>query len=182
MIVGSVARRYARAMLELATERGIADQVGADLASFVALLEREPALERTLLNPGFSRTQRRALLDELLRRASFDTIAENFLRLLIDKNRIDHLPMIVLQYGDLHDEQVGRIRAQVRAAVELQPRDVERLRDLLQRVTGKTVILEQQVDPTLIGGMVTKVGGLVFDGSLRTQLANMRQRLVQDTA
>jgi F-type H+-transporting ATPase subunit delta len=66
--------------------------------------------------------------------------------------------------------------------VELRSDDVERLKQLLQKVTGKTVILEQKVDPALIGGLVTRVGGLVFDGSLRTQLANMRQRLVQQTA
>jgi len=181
MISGSVARRYARAMLELATEAGIAEKVGDDLQAFVGLIEENQDLGWTLFNPGFAKAQRRGLLDALLPKCSFDRVTENFLRLLIDKSRIDHLPAIVREYGDLNDVQLGRVRAVVRSSIPIQSSDVSRLKDLLEKVTSKQVLLEQQVDPSLIGGMVTQVGGLVFDGSIRTQLSKMRQRLITET-
>jgi len=168
-------------MLELATEANIAEKVGDDLQAFVSLIEENRDLGRTLFNPGFAKAQRRGLLDALLPKCSFDRVTENFLRLLIDKSRIDHLPAIVREYRDLNDVQLGRIRALVRSSVPIMPADVLQLQGLLEKVTAKQVLLEQQVDPSLIGGMVTQVGGLVFDGSIRMQLTKMRQRLITET-
>ncbi len=182
MILGSVARRYARALLELAVEGGIAEQVSSDLRDFIQTLEDQPELQRTLLNPGFSNEARRKVLDALLPRAAYQQITNNFLRLLVDKGRIDHLTAVGREYQRLNDEQLGRVRAEVQSAVPLPAADLQKLEDHLRRITGKEVLITHRVDPELIGGMVTHVSGLVFDGSLRTQLEQLRQRLLRDTA
>ncbi len=181
MITGSVARRYARALLELAIEGGIAAQVEADLRDFIQTLEDQGELGSALLNPGISTEARRNVVDELLPRSGYQTITRNFLRLLVDKNRIDHLVAIVREYRDLNDDHEGRVRAEVRSAVELPAADLGRLEQHLARITGKQVVMTHRVEPELIGGMVTAVGGLVFDGSLRAQLNQLRDRLLRDT-
>jgi len=182
MILGSIARRYARALLELATEDDLAEKVGADIGDFVATVERLPELQRTLLNPGITKGQRSQLVRTLLERVSYQQITRNFLLLLVDKGRIDHLSAMVREYGALLDAQVGRTRATVRSAAPLQDQDLAQLRGLLEKMTGKTVLLEHEVDPGLIGGVVTKVGGLVFDGSLKTQLGRIHERLSREMA
>ena len=178
MITGSIARRYARALFELALEADRTDKVEQDLVGFVAGVHQVPEVWRTLTNPGFSRGERREVLDRLLPHFSLETITCNFLRLLIDKGRVDHLDAIAREYRGLNDVHQRRVRAKVRSAMALQDADLSRLKDLLQQVTGHTVLLEHRVDDDLIGGMVTEVGGLVFDGSLRTQLRRIRERLV----
>jgi len=182
MITGSVARRYARAMLELATEDGLAEKVGADLTDFQATVHGSPELERTLVNPGFERQQRREVVRALLERGGYQEVTRNFLLLLVDKGRIDHLAAIVREYGALLDRQLGRTRATVRCAAPLAEKDLEQLREMLEKVTGKTVLLDHEVDPALIGGIVTKVGGMVFDGSLKTQLGRLHERLSREMA
>ncbi|MDP7113238.1 MAG: ATP synthase F1 subunit delta [Myxococcota bacterium] len=181
MITGSVARRYARALFELAVEGDISGQVEADLRDFVQTLEDQPELGSALLNPAISTGVRRNVVDSLLPRSGYQQITRNFLRLLVDKNRIDHLAAIVREYRGLSDEQQGRVRAEVRSAVALPDADLKRLTDQLGRITGKQVLMSHRVEPGLIGGMVTAVGGLVFDGSLRTQLDHLRDRLLRDT-
>jgi len=178
MITGSVARRYARALFELALEADRTDKVERDLEGFVAGIHKVPELWRSLTNPGFSRDERREVLDRLLPHFSLETTTSNFLRLLIDKGRVDHLDAISREYRGLNDIHQLRVRAKVRSAMALEDTELTRLTDLLQQVTGRTVLLEHRVDDNLIGGMVTEVGGLVFDGSLRTQLRRIRERLV----
>ncbi len=182
MILGSVARRYARAMLELATEDDRAERIGEDLADFLATVEAHPELQRTLLNPGFTKHQRRELVRELLSRASYQTTTKNFLLLLVDKGRIDHLGAIVREYRAQVDRQLGRVRATVRSAAPLEQADLDHIRRLLEQRTGQTVLLDHEVDPALIGGLVTKVGGMVFDGSIKTQLGRIHERLSREMA
>ena len=182
MILGSVARRYARALFDLALEAGIADRVEEDLQGFVGGLDTAPEVWRTLTNPAFSKPERRKLLDGLIALLGPQPVTSNFLRLLIDNGRIDHLPAIMRELRNFNDAEQGRIRAVVRSAVSLDPAEIEQLEGLLERVSEKTVLLDHEVDPDLIGGMVTQVGGLVFDGSLRTQMQRIRERLVRENA
>ncbi len=178
MITGSIARRYARALFELAQEADRTDKVEQDLEGFVEGIHLVPEVWRSLTNPGFSRDERRQLIDKLLPHFSLEQTTANFLRLLIDKGRIDHLEAIAREFRGLNDEHQKRVRARVRSAVALNESDLSRLQALLQQVTGRTVLLQHEVDEDLIGGMVTEVGGLLFDGSVRTQLRRIKERLV----
>jgi F-type H+-transporting ATPase subunit delta len=182
MITGSVARRYARALFELALEADRTDKIERDLEGFVEGIHQVPEVWRSLTNPGFSRGERREVLDKMLPHFSLEKTTSNFLRLLIDKGRVDHLDAISREYRALNDIHQRRVRAKVRSAMALEDAELTRLKNLLQQVTGRTVLLEHRVDDNLIGGMVTEVGGLVFDGSLRTQLRRIRERLVLENA
>ncbi len=104
----------------------------------------------------------------------------NFLMLLLDRGRIGALPGIGREFRALADAHAGRISATVRSAQPLDPGVELRLKAVLEKRTGKTVILDKEEDPGLIGGIVTQVGDLVYDGSVRTQLANLRRQLLAD--
>lgn len=180
MSSGSLSRRYARALIELATEQSAVDAVGAELSAFTELFEGSAELQRTLDNPGFSIADRKSALVALLEKLGASVLTRNFLSLVMDKGRIAHVSGIGLAYQELSDEQQGRIRATVRSARPLSPEAVNRLKSELESSTGKAVILTEESDPSLIGGMVTQVGNLVFDGSVATALDRIRQRLVAE--
>jgi F-type H+-transporting ATPase subunit delta len=103
---------------------------------------------------------------------------QRFVLLLLDRRRIVLLPAIARAYRDLTDAHVGRVRAEVISAEALTPATVDRVRRSLEQRTGKKVIINSKVDPGLIGGVVARVGDLVLDGSVRTQLEDLRARLV----
>ncbi len=180
MIEASIARRYSQALLELAGETSRAERVGDELADFSAMLEREPLVREVLVNPGFTKDERKSLLSALLERSGYIAVTRDFLLLLVDKSRIAAYAPIAREYSLGLDAMVGRVRAEVRSAVPLDGDTLTRLKGHLASVTGKEVVLNVLVDPSLIGGMVTQVGSMVFDGSVRTQLENLRYRLLSE--
>src|SRR5262249_62149892 len=101
----------------------------------------------------------------------------NFLRLLVDRQRVGDLGQIARSYRAMVDEKVGRMRATVTSAAPLTDRETKSLRDAIAEMTGRTIVLDARTDPSLIGGLVTQVGARQFDGSLRTQLERMREQL-----
>jgi F-type H+-transporting ATPase subunit delta len=103
---------------------------------------------------------------------------QRFALLLLDRGRIALLASLARAYRELADAHAGRVRAVVTSAAPLSPADLERVRRSLERRTKKTVMLEAQVDPSLIGGLVAQVGDLVLDGSVRTQLSTLRDKLL----
>lgn len=175
-----VAERYARALLDIGIERKNFEQLGRELDRVVALFESDE-LRVLFDNPKFGVEARKRVLEELLRRVMVSPICRNFLYLLADRNRIGVLPQIVAAYHDLADAQDGRIRARVIVAQKLGDPDAARLRTVLQKVTGRPVIIEQEEDPALLGGVITRIGDKVYDGSVRAQLETLRDQLKQAT-
>lgn len=178
MIAGSIARRYAKALLEIGIAQKSYDTLGRELEGVAALLHSSRELSLTLGNPIFALSRRRAVLDEVAQRLQLSPLLRNFLLLLLDRGRIDSLESIAREHRALIDQHAGRVRAHVIAARPIDPATESRLKAALERRSGKTVILEKQEDPTLLGGIVTQIGDVVYDGSIRTQLANMRQKLL----
>jgi len=175
----AAARRYARALFSLAQESGSIEPVRAELAGIAAQLEETPALRAALFRPLHPVAERRAVLRSVAQRQSLSRNVQNFLLLLIDQRRIVDFDAIVAEYERLADEAAGRLAAEVVAASPLRDDQRERLRRALAARVGSDVELAVKVDPTLIGGAIAKVGGLVFDGSLRTQLAQLRDNLTR---
>jgi F-type H+-transporting ATPase subunit delta len=101
----------------------------------------------------------------------------NFLRLLVDRQRIADLPAIARAYRAMVDLEEKRVRATVTAAEPLSKAELDSLREAIAGMTGRTIILDSKTDPAIIGGVVTQVGATMFDGSLRTQLERMREEL-----
>ena len=178
MIDGSLARRYAKALLELGQEAGKADLYGTQLAAFVALLlANNGQLHGVMSNPSFTAAERKSVLEAVLPQAALDPMMMNFLRLVLEKERFAALPDIAREYRSLADSLANRVRATVITAAPASPALQSEIARALPSATGKTVVVEASVDPSLLGGLVARVGGRVFDASLRTRLESLQVTL-----
>ena len=177
MVNVSVARRYARALLDASAPGdvvGIADQLSA-LAGLVA---SNPALGDVIENPAYSRAQRHGVVDGLSQLLKVEsTMLRNFLRLLVDRHRLAMLPDIARLFRDMADEKAGRVRGTVVSAIPLDPQSIRQLESTLSQVVQKQVVLETRVDQEVLGGVSTQVGSVVFDGTLRSQLDDLKRAL-----
>jgi F-type H+-transporting ATPase subunit delta len=178
LIDASVARRYARALLAVAAQDGSHEKVGEQLWTIAAALSTSDA-RAVLANPIYSMAQRRGLTAALSAQLAVSPALRDFLSLLVDRQRIGQLEMIARVYRGLLDEKVGRVRAVVTSALPLGEAELGRVRDALAAATRKSVSLESKTDAAIVGGLVTQVGNVVWDGSLRTQLARLRDELKQ---
>ncbi len=172
-----VAKRYAKALLEIGREDGKYEQYGRELADMASLFVEAPDLPTALGNPGFPFDGRRSLLAAILQKAGLSPIVSNFFRLLMDRGRIGEVPGIHAVYQRLLDEVKGITRAEVSSAQALSQAQIEQLAATLKKVAGREVKLEVKEDSSLIGGVVSRIGDLVLDGSVKTQLANLKDSL-----
>ena len=179
MISGSIARRYAKALFSLAVEKGRVEAWSESLLALGKALEAAPELRDVLQNPAYAREQKRAIVQKLAEAVKLDAEPANLLYLLGDRNRLDALSAIVGAFRELADLELGRLRARVTSAVPLDDAAAAAIAEKLSAATKKQVLVERAVDPAILGGVVAQVGSLVYDGSLRTQLEDLRQTLKQ---
>lgn len=177
MSVAALAKRYARAILELASEKGQRDQVGRELNELTKLWQASDELRDLFANPGFGVAARKATLSEILTRAGVSELTRNSALYLADHNRLRALPEIARAYNELAERASGIVRAEVTSAAPLAEAYYAQLQKALEHVTGHKVSIERKTDASLIAGVVTKVGDRVFDGSVRTRLANLKESL-----
>jgi F-type H+-transporting ATPase subunit delta len=177
-LAGSVARRYARALFQIGVAKGTFEQLGQELDALAAVYRESFELRQTLENPVFKMSQKRAILEKLLPRVAPSRPVQSFALLLLDRGRINFLPLIDRVYRELTDHQLGRVRAVVSSAKPLDVITEGEILRALERRTGKKVLMKTEVDPNLIGGVVARVGDLVLDGSLRTRLENLGSRIL----
>ena len=183
MTGGAIARRYARALFELAAEEGKVEEIGAELARLVQAFKEVDELPDALSNPTVPRSKRKELASLLAEsELRLSGVLRNFLQVLIENGRVREIPDIGQRYREMADEAAGRAHVIVRSAAPLPEQDRARLEASLSEVTGKRVTVEVQQDPTLIGGLAAQVGSLVFDGSVRAQLEALRQDLRRGSA
>jgi len=177
MVNVSVARRYARALLEASTPgaaAGIADQ----LSALNGLVASNPAVADIFRNPAYSRAQRHGVIDGVIQLLKPESpTLPNFLRLLVDRHRLAMLPDVTRIFRDMVDERAGRIRGAVVSAIALDPQSIRQLEQTLSRVVQKQVVLDTRVDHSVLGGVSTQVGSVVYDGTLRTQLDDLKRAL-----
>jgi F-type H+-transporting ATPase subunit delta len=133
-----------------------------------------------LENPVFSLEKRKLIMDELSRRLALSKTVRNFIMLLLDKGRIAALPDIARVHRTLIDEHAGRMRATVTSARPLDPMLETRLKTALEKSSGKVVLFDKREDPAILGGLVTQLGDTVYDGSVRTQLQQLREELLSE--
>ncbi len=189
MIVGSIARRYAKALFSLADEHGQIEHWSKGLEVLRHLLTW-PELRDVVANPSLDREARRAIAKalavtvevaspKLLAREvlGLEEDVRNLLLLLADRNRLAYLPAILDDYRALSDRRLGRVRARVTSAVPLAADESRRIADELAKATKSQVIVETDVDPKLLGGVVAQVGSMVYDGSVRAQLEELRRAM-----
>ncbi len=173
------AHRYARALFSLAREENGVPPIRRELDDMARLLAANPDFQRRLFQPLHPVRERRQVLKSLCEQGRGSQMIRNFFAYLIDQRRLVAFDAIREEFNRLADEAAGRVRAEVRSASPLRDEQRARLVNALARVTGKNIDLTVHVDSSLIGGAIATVGGLVFDGSLLTQLSQLRGSLTQ---
>jgi F-type H+-transporting ATPase subunit delta len=177
MSIGTLARRYARAILSLASEQGQAAQVGTELQEFAKGWTDSDDLRGLFANPSFDHAARKAVLEELAQRAGMSPLGRNSIMYLADHNRLFAVADIARAYAELAEKASGNVRAEVTSAAPLTEAYYTQLQKALEQVTGQKVSIDRKTDPALIAGVVTKVGDKVFDGSIRTRLSELKESL-----
>lgn len=173
----SIARRYAKALMLIGKEDGQAEAYRKELERISGLLDRETDLKQIISNPLYDVASRRRILETIIEKLNISMVMTSFLLLLFDKGRIGFIRNIDEYYQKLADELKGIARAELVSATDLSAEAVEKIRKSLSGMTGKELVLDIKQDSTLIGGVVTRIGDLVLDGSVRTQLQNMKESL-----
>ncbi len=178
MISTAVYGRYARSLVDVVLERGAEAGVKASLELYRSIFSAVPDLLDTFDNPAIPREVKEKLLSELFARYPIDQITENFLRILLTNNRIRHFHEIVEYYTRILNERKGILAAKVTSASGLSQEEARTLERRLAETLGRTISMTVDTDPSLLGGLVVQIGSTVYDGSIRTQLAEMKQRLM----
>jgi F-type H+-transporting ATPase subunit delta len=176
---GGVARRYARALADVAAGSGELERIQRDLTAVTSALAGQADLRRLLRNPSVPRDAAARALDRVAEGMGLAALTRRFLGLVVRAGRLEALEAILKVYAGLADERRGRLRAEVITAAELPADQLARLRDRLSALKGRQVYLEIRRDPALLGGIVTRIGSEVYDGSLRTRLARLREALIK---
>ncbi len=178
--VPSTARHYAQALFELAEQEGTFAGWQERLGQLRGLVEGTE-LGRAIASPEFSAAQRLELAGAVLKEApKVDREAANLLRLLIQSRRTAMLAAIEAGYQDLVDRKEGRVKAQLSTAVEVDPEELTRFSQELSHRLGVQVNFQAQVDPSLLGGAVVRVGDRVLDASLKTKLQQLRREMLTE--
>jgi F-type H+-transporting ATPase subunit delta len=180
LIVSVVAKRYAKALVALAREHGRLVETGAQLKRLAELIDDTPDLKSLLYNPAISQHFKEDLLTDLTQRLRFGTLETNFVRMLLEKGRLPEMPHIVALYELLAEAAQNRLRVRVKSAFPLSPALQEEVRQRFAHYTSKDIVIDQELDPTLIGGIVAQMGSLVLDGSIRNELLRLKTQLVGD--
>jgi F-type H+-transporting ATPase subunit delta len=175
----AAARRYARALFSLAKEEDRIAETRQELQQLADLVAENEELQHALFRPLHPVAERRAVLREVAERLGFSTTARNFFSFLIDQRRLVDFEGIREEYEHLADAAAGRAKAEVVSASPLSHEQRDRLLRALSARTGREVELDVKIDPSLLGGAIASVGTLVFDGSLRTQLNQLRASLTK---
>ncbi len=173
----AIARRYAKALLLIGKEDGQAEAYREELDGIAGLISGEKQLEQAISNPLYDAAGRKKVLQAVVKNLGLSDVMRAFLFLLFDKGRIGFLTNINDFYQKLADELKGIARATLVSATELSDEAIEKIQEALSKKTGKSIQLEVKQDPSLIGGIVTRIGDLVLDGSIKTQLLSMRESL-----
>ena len=169
-------RGYAQALFAVAEAEGSLDDIEDELYRFARTLEGEPRLREALSDPGLPPDRKKSMLKDLLeKKASRHTVS--IIGFLLEQGRAKDLPKIIDELADVAAERRRKAVAEVRTAVPLDEKHREGLAAALSRASGKDVELKVLIDPTVIGGVVSRVGDQVFDGSIRRKLQLAREQL-----
>ncbi len=179
MRTSAAARRYAKALFLLAREERSVPETRAELKRISDTLSESSELREALFTPLHPVEERKKVLDAVATLLDLSQTVRHFQALLIDQRRLVDFPAICDEFSRLADETSGLMTAEVTAASPLDERRKDRLRRALSQATGREVRLEVTVDPELIGGAIAKVGDVVFDGTLKAQLSQLRANLMK---
>ena len=177
MSVQMIARRYASALADVVIERGETREVQEELNTWERLIQSNTNLQEVFRNPTIALDQKRAVLNKLIGRAKPRQTTVNFLKVLVQNHRLTELGEINRKFADVLDVRAGMIAATVTTARAVPQPYQQKLRDKLAELTGKKVRVDFATDPEIIGGIVTRIGSTVYDGSVSNQLQVIKEKM-----
>lgn len=178
MSEGKIARRYARALIEVASEEGLVDVVEREMGAFLQAVHGNDELKQIIFNPVFSVEERVAVVKSAAQSASWNSLTNRILLMLVEKARINSLEAILEAFSGEADRLANRLRATISSAQPLSQQRLGQIVNGLEKRTGKTVLAEADVDESLLSGVRAQIGGMVFDGSLKARLQELQRQLV----
>jgi F-type H+-transporting ATPase subunit delta len=176
-LISNISKRYARAFFEIAGEEKKLEQYYNELHQFSSMMSENKDLGGFLANPVFEQDVKKKVLENIIGKMSLSPMTVNFLKLLVDKNRIDVLPDIDTCYRQMMDEALKKTRVTVKTAFPLSAELQNHITSNLKKMTGREVEVTVEDDKSLLGGIVIGVGDTLYDGSIKNQLNNMRNLL-----
>jgi F-type H+-transporting ATPase subunit delta len=174
----TVARRYASALADVVLKTGETQTVLTELKTWESMFGDGSNLSQVFGNPSIAHLNKEKVLENLIERAKPNRTTANFLRILLRNNRLTELREINERFISVLDERSGLISAEVTSARPLSETEKAEIRASLEKLTRKKVNLNYKIDEKIIGGVVTRVGSTIYDGSVKTQLENLREELV----
>jgi F-type H+-transporting ATPase subunit delta len=177
MSVQTVARRYASALADVVLERGEAREIQEELLAWEQMIQSSPNLQEVLRNPTIALDQKRAVLNKLIALTKPRPTTVNFLKVLLQNQRLTELGDINRKFAEILDERAGMVAATVTTARTVPENAQQRLHTKLLALTGKKVRINFATDPELIGGLVTRIGSTVYDGSVRNHLQLIKDKM-----
>lgn len=172
--VSGVAERYASALFELARDEGALDAVATDLNNFNSLLDESEDLTRLVRSPVFSADEQTKAISAVLDKAGIGGLSANLIKVAAANRRLFAVPQIIVGYKRMLAKERGEITASVTSAEPLSAEQIKAVKSALKDAMGKDVLLDEKVDPALIGGLIVQVGSRMIDTSLRTKLNAMK--------
>ena len=177
MIPGVIAKRYATALLELGAEANQLDTLVEEIARAAAAYEASAELRNAFENPLIPHVAKKLILGSVVDRLALGATTRSFLGLLVDRRRIRALPPIATRLREMADLRRGLTRAEVLTAMPLPEEYFEKLQRELERITGRKVALDRKLDPSLICGVLIRIGDTVYDGSLIARLKQLKETM-----
>jgi F-type H+-transporting ATPase subunit delta len=177
MSVQTVARRYASALADVVLERGEPREVQEELLAWEQMLQSSSNLQEVFRNPTIALDQKRAVLNKIIGRAKPSPTTTNFLKVLLQNQRLTELGEINRKFAEILDQRAGMVAATVTTARTVPENAQQQLHTKLLSLTGKKVRIDFATDPDLIGGLVTRIGSTVYDGSVRNHLQLIKEKM-----
>ncbi len=179
MSIETVARRYANALVDVVTKNNELSTVQSELGQFAGLMQQSPQLAQVLRNPAVAYDQKSKILESLIERTTPTKTTANFLRVLLRNARLADLNVINDRFNQVIEERAGLVSAEITTAQPLAADQQTALQNKLQTVTGKKVVLNFKINPEIIGGVVTRIGSTIYDGSIKNQLQQLKEQMIK---
>jgi len=179
MSVTTIARRYGEALADAAIARNQVNEVETDMRALAEIMKSNRELHDLFASPIVSQRDKGKVLDAIISRGRPAQMTANLLRAMLNNYRLHYLSEVYAQFHRIINERRGIVVAEVTTAQPIQPSEQALLSRRLEEMTGKQVQFQFKTDSSLIGGVVTRIGSVVYDGSVRTQLQEIKQQLKQ---
>lgn len=176
-MISNISKRYARAFFDIAREQNKIEEYYQELSQFDSVISQNKSLKEFLANPIFEQASKKGVVEALIGKMGLTGMTASFLRVLVDKKRIDILNDIVVCYRQLMDEALKKVRVNVKTAFPLSEEMKSFISSNLEKAMGRKVDMTVEEDASLLGGVVIRVGDTLYDGSIKNQLNNMRNLL-----